>query len=205
MRHLRLPNRLFYGSIVLLLSVISRAAFAQIVIVDQQNLNTEALFADSTRFSQSFTPSLPSVNAFDVILAAPGGAVTGLQLDLFQGKGVGGTLLAASQTLTLPAGSGPTLVEFKLSTPVTLQPGTIYTFSFGSFGTTFSARYGSDTYAGGQMFDAQFSYPTRDLYFQEGLGVPEPTVSALVILAVLAAIAFRRKPNKSEFSGSTPR
>lgn len=186
-----------YGLWVTSVTLALRTAFADIAIVDQQNLNNEGLFdTSSIRFSQSFTPSLPSFDVVQVIFANPGNvAITDLELTLFEGNGLGNSL-GTSGLFTLPAHSGPTLMEFRILTPgiITVQPGAIYTFSIGTiFPVPFVARYGTDTYAGGNMFDSTYIYPDRDLWFREGLSVPEPTVFAFIITTSLAATALLRK------------
>jgi len=151
-------------------------ARATIAIVDQQNLNDEGLMANpSTRFSQSFTPTLSSLDAVDVVLFVPGTQSLSLQLSVFMSDGLGGPLKGSTNFMTIPSSSESIPVEFTFQTPIVLQPGMIYTFSIGGLSMSqFSVRYGSDTYAGGQMFDATFVYPNQDLYFGEGLSVPEP-------------------------------
>ena len=158
--------------------LIARSASADIQFVDQQNLNQEALIADpSSRFSQSFTPSVSVLNAIEVVLFVTGAQSVSVELTLFKGQGLSYSVERSTGYITVPAASGPIPVEFRFPSPISVQPGAVYTFSIGSaLLTPFSAQYGSDTYSGGNMFDSHYIYPDRDLYFREGLSVPPPTI-----------------------------
>lgn len=124
-----------------------------------------------------------------------GGGDPNLQVILFLGVGLGGQIQRAGPTMTVSGSSNPIPFEFSLGSAVTLQPGSVYTFTIGGVATpAFSTRYGSNTYSGGQMFNGTFSFPNRDLYFREGLSVPEPSSWILMTLGTLAfARCFRRK------------
>ncbi|MDQ6911893.1 MAG: hypothetical protein M3128_03355 [Verrucomicrobiota bacterium] len=161
--------------------VVASLASAYIQLVDQQNLNNEGLVADpSSIFSQSFTASATSMNTVEVLLYVPRPQSVTVEVSLFAGSGLQTTSLRATSYITIAPADGPIPVEFRFWRPVGLQPGAVYTFSIGSFPRVpFSAQYGSDTYAGGNMFDSTYEYPDRDLYFREGLNVPDPSITRL--------------------------
>jgi hypothetical protein len=146
---------------------------------------------------QSFTPSLSSIGFIRLQL-----------LDLDPGNGLGATLLInlGTDSITGPVlGSTdplfladgfpgpPNFVDFFFSTPASVAPGTTYYFQpvVQSGEVILLGRFimGSD-YAGGNEF-LQGQPGNNDLWFREGIVVPEP--SALSLLLAGVALLLCRK------------
>jgi hypothetical protein len=85
-------------------------------------------------------------------------------------------------------------MDFFFSTPVSLTPGNQYYFqpsvTTGDASWTIRA-YNAYGYTGGTAYANGVALPGSDLWFREGVVVPEPTTAALFTLA-LAALALRK-------------
>jgi hypothetical protein len=165
-----------------------------ITIVDQQNLVASDDTGFTTAYGESFRPTLNRVDAVEI--TARGNA--SLELSLYDGVGIAGTLLGVSGPVS-HTGFNFDTVHFDLLTPVSLTPGNSYTFYVRAL-TGSSAGLDGDfplnAYAGGVFINsAGGTVPTIDLAFTEGLttaaSVPEPASFGLVGLGI-AALAWRR-------------
>jgi hypothetical protein len=165
------------------------------VIIDQQNAVGGSTSFGSTGAGQSFTPSLAGISFATFSLSTPNITDT-LQVDLFNGSGYGGTLLASSAPVTVNTGATLQSIEFDFSSTVSLTPGNIYTARIVlSSGTTYGQQFSpSNPYTEGVAFGSNgVPAPTNDLVFSEGLTVvPEPSALALSALCGIG-LAGRRK------------
>ena len=191
---------------------------ATLAVVDQQNTVGDGTLGDQVSngksLGQSFTPTLPSLNAVDLVIQSSNVSDT-LQLSLLQGSGFGGTVLGTSGPLVLLQNfQTTTTLEFTFATPIALVPGNIYTYQLTETAFTPYANidFGfypdvsfSNPYAGGQFFNPDGStFAEADWVFAEGLtaagvsapgGVPEPSTWALLGLGVagLGVVTLRRR------------
>jgi hypothetical protein len=130
----------------------------------------------------------------------------------FMQNPTGGTVIAISQIVTLPAGFGQStnlgaVTTFNFSSAVPLTPGTPYAFEItlltpGNWAVLDNAGsppfYNNVTYytGGGDGFlsgNASFA-PEFDLFFQEGMSeVPEPATLLLVGTSALGLLLIRRR------------
>jgi hypothetical protein len=173
--------------------------FSTITMVDQQNPNNDGLFTSpAVDFGQSFVPILSSLDTADFVVSVPGPQSVTIALEIFTGTGLGLPILGISRPLTLGPASSPIPVEFHFTNPVILVPGMTYSMVVFVNSGSFAIQYGSDTYASGKMFDQRFIYPDRDLYFVEGLGVPEPGIVLMVLSGLAAIEAIRQVSCRSE-------
>ena len=149
-------------------------------IIDQQN-TVGGSSSGSTGAGQSFTPSLVGISSATFNLATPNTNDT-FRLDLFNGSGYGGTLLASSAPLTINTSATLQMIEFDFPSTVSLTPGNLYTLRVVlTAGPSYSADFSSSNpYAGGMAFGSSgIPAPSNDFVFSEGMnGVPEPSTLA---------------------------
>ncbi len=148
---------------------------------------------------QSFTPSLSTVGFVRLFI------YNGLLLDTtpadvvvnLRSTSITGPVLGVSATVTIPGGSlfgGP--IDFVFAAPVSVTPGVSYYFqpvvlNNSNLGLSRSLLY---NYPNGSAYIGGVTDSTSDLWFREGIVVPEP--SSLILLFVggsLAAWYHRRK------------
>ncbi len=174
---------------------------AALTTVDQQNTTGTSVFGTGSSnggFGQSFTPAQATMNAATFSLYVASGSTT-VQLNVYNGAGFGGTLLATSPTVTLTNTVAQT-VEFVLSNPLTLTLGSVYTLQvFGTTGTYKINGSSANPYTGGTFYNAPgLSVAANDLVFSEGTDanptVPEPSTWALLgVGAGLLGLTLRRR------------
>jgi hypothetical protein len=144
---------------------------------------------------QSFTPLLSQVGF--VRLALVDGSVNGvgftLSLDFLSGS-ITGPILGSSTPVTQTDGFIG-YVDFFFSTPINVTPGTPYYFRpllmSGDSGTTLRV-YNAYGYAGGTAYINGVASSGNDLWFREGVVVPEPSSGAILLLGLCAFAARKR-------------
>lgn len=174
-------------------------AHGQVFIYDQQSVTGDigygGLFDDtqtSQPIGQSFTPALSSVGFVRLLIG------NGLEtaspatpyVDLL-GDSITGPVLGQSQSITIPGGSSyAASFNFLFSTPVSVTPGMTYYLQPVLVGNNpnVSVNVAPYGYSGGNAFVNGASDLTDDLWFREGIVVPEPSVSWLVLLG--SAVLF---------------
>jgi hypothetical protein len=85
--------------------------------------------------------------------------------------------------------------NFIFSSPVTVTPGTVYYFqpvvqSGDLWGIT---AYNAYNYSGGTAYSQGAAVPAFDLWFREGIVVPEPSGAFLVLVGIGLVVWCRRK------------
>jgi len=167
---------------------IGQASASPISVVDQQSFGGTIGFVAGASFGQSFTPSFTSIDAAEFQIVGFSDA----RLDLYEGSGFGGALLASSADTPLAA--LPSMTHFDLTTSPTLTPGSVYTMRVVGIGTGSFLLFGdtSNPYAGGSYFhDSGNAWSSTDSKFSEG--VPEPATMSLLALGGLAILRKRRR------------
>jgi hypothetical protein len=145
---------------------------------------------------QSFTPSLPEVD-FIRLLFLPNSSDTTLDINLMSGS-ITGPIIGTTVPALLPAGGGNTdaVVTFYFSTPVVLIPGNMYYFEENLVSGPNIADVDSfvnNPYSGGDLYGyGNTAKPGIDLWFREGVLVPEPS-SSLLFLIGSGVFIFTRK------------
>jgi hypothetical protein len=146
---------------------------------------------------QSFTPGLSSIgfvrlflidNTFNSL-----GATVYVNL---RSDSITGPILASTDPVFMPDGFGG-YPNFFFALPVAITPGQTYYFQpIVQSGDSWSlVAYNSYYYPGGMGFNAGIAIPNSDLWFREGIIVPEPSSAVLLLIAV--AVFLRRRRTKS--------
>lgn len=146
-------------------------------------------------WGQSFTPTLTSIGFIrlkldDGIPHTPGATMI---INLRAGS-IGGLILGSTEPISMP--SGFTGVEsFFFSTPISLTPGTVYYFEpVVVSGGLWNISISEYNYPGGSAWSEGQPGSGADLWFREGIIVPEPSCAALALLGALALrLACRRR------------
>jgi hypothetical protein len=132
--------------------------------------------------SQSFTPTLTTIDFVRLYVEYAIGGTPTMSINLLANS-PNGQLVASTTPLTINNSTGP--VEFSFANPVSLTPGSIYVLQpvLQSSGDAHLNLFGQNVYSGGTLYYSGTAYP-YDLWFQEGTVVPEPSVSALLLVGV---------------------
>jgi PEP-CTERM motif len=174
-------------------------------IIDQSNTTAlPSLFQSIQTFTpigQSFTPTLTSLDFFDVYtedFVLNNGMGATLEVEIF--SGVLQTPLGTSLPTALPSNfAGPT--DFTFATPVPLVPGDLFSAQVivisgdnWGLGSGLGNTGGSaSTYPGGDQILGGVLQPSNDLWFQEGTTTPEPSTLLLVGSALLGLLASQAR------------
>jgi hypothetical protein len=143
---------------------------------------------------QSFIPTLSSVGFVELylyegdVLSSVGGTV---YVNL-RSESINGTIQGSTSAISLPD-NFVGIVTFLFSTPVLLTPGmTYYLQPVIQSGSAGFASYVTDgSYLGGAEIIQGVTIPDRDLWFREGIVVPEP--SSLTLFFLACALVVRRR------------
>ena len=158
---------------------------------------------------QSFTPSLNSVG-FVRIYAYDADSADGLGATLYlnlRADSITGPILGTTDPLALPNFFGRP-VDFIFSTPVPVTPGTTYFFQpVVQSGNTWGLNASDYNYAGGTAFVlGQPNTRNWDLWFREGVVVPEPSSITLISVGGIGLLfALRRRITKPTVGGRAVR
>jgi len=165
------------------------------VVFDQQSSTNEtplpgvggAIQDAIPPWGQSFTPSLPSIG-FIRLLFDDGNANDGLGATVYvniRSGSISGAIIGSTDPVAMPNNFAGT-ATFLLPSAVTLTPGTAYYFEpepVQQSGGTWNIVAGPYNYPGGIVFSGGFPATGSDLWFREGIIVPEPSSAALMLLA----------------------
>ncbi len=133
---------------------------------------------------QSFTPTLTTVgfvllNLYDSDALHNSGATVLVNL---RSSSISGTILSSTVPVFLPDGfSG--ITNFLFQTPTVVTPGVTYFFQpVIQSGDTVGSYVTDGSYTGGMAISGGVPDPSRDLWFREGIVVPEPSAAWLALL-----------------------
>ncbi len=176
-------------------STLGRGTF----VYDQESTNLVEGSADlklAQPLGQSFTPALVSVgfvefNFYDGDVLHSSGATVVVNL---RSNAITGPILGISASVFMPNGFfGVTNFVFTTSIPVT--PGVVYYLQpMVQSGDDMGAYLTDASYTGGSAISQGVPVPDRNLWYREGVVVPEPS-AALVILIGGGLLLWRRFPN----------
>jgi hypothetical protein len=187
-----------FGLLLLIVSVTISPAKAD-TIFDQTNtgLPGGTLSQNLLVFSplgQSFTPTLTSLNF--VNLLTDNGSAT-LEVNIRLGS-ITGPILGTSQPAVIPFTFAPNFASFSFSTPVTLIAGNLYVIEpFVVSGDTLIVSTNTNNYPGGTQILAGIPQPNNDLWFQEGISIPEPGALPLLGTGLIGLLAIAFFKNRS--------
>jgi hypothetical protein len=186
---------------------------AQGFIYDQQSTNSPSIVGDYLNIQkdspllQSFIPALSTIGLaqfeFWDFSGTPNNGNNGatVYVNLWTGSPNvnSATLLGSTVPVYMPEGFGesyPGVTNFYFSTQITLTPGQTYYLQpvVLSGDNPWTIWAPGDTYPNGQLFERGIGF-SGDLWFREGVAVPEPTTLALVGLSSLLLFAFKRRSN----------
>jgi len=161
---------------------------------DESNISGLISIQPYQPMGQSFTPGLSAIGFIRLALQDinPGNSLgAAVYVNLRTGS-IGGSILSSTDVVFMPD-SFFGVTNFFLSSPILLTPGVTYYFQpvVQSGDTWGTAAYNGYNYPGGTEFLSGSPFPNNDLWFREGIVVPEPGTWALLILGC-GLLAWRR-------------
>lgn len=193
------PSR-FLGNSLWLALVIAGTASPAAPLIDQssgpEGPTVGGQVIGVNAIGQTFRPSFGSLDFVQVQgVVFPDNATASSRVVLRLGNETG-SFLAASAPLSIQDGTLQTRT-YLFDTPVALTPGERYYFGMELLGTgspttemVVSIIDHGDPYPAGDLVVNGFVNPGMDLWFREGLTIPEPSVPGLLGLGALA-LGFR--------------
>ena len=183
--------------IIAAFSSLCLAAQGQVFIYDQQSVADDNLvltggiaFFTEQPMGESFTPAFSSVGfvRLYIINAGETPMPATVYVNLLADS-ITGPILSQSEPVSLPGGQVTRLpINFSFANPVSVTPGGTYYLQpvlqpvGGDNPYAAAVTVGSDSYPGGTLFVNGASDPSDDLWFREGIVVPEPSPFWLVLL-----------------------
>jgi hypothetical protein len=145
---------------------------------------------------QSLTPALNSIGYVALGMAGSGTATVYVNV---RASSITGTILGSSTPVSVSNSSGNDIFDFYFPTAISLTPGTTYFFDVNqSSGTPWLVNIYGYEYAGGTAFLKGAALTQDDLWFQDGVVVPEPSVAWLVLVGGGIFFSARRWPKSPE-------
>lgn len=164
-----------------------------ITVIDQENTATTGSVGVNTNSGQTFTPALGAIDAAEYQLKSD--AALSVSINLREDS-LSGTLLGSTNQVAIPGDNTFRIAHFDFDSQVSLTPGNVYFLQIvqqgtGNLNAAFdsSGGYTSGAYLGGGVS------PFFDVWFREGLHVPEPPAVILAAMGFfgLAAFGCRRR------------
>jgi hypothetical protein len=151
-----------------------------------------AVIQQLTPLGQSFKPGLSAVGFIRLKLYdnTSGNGVGATFIVNLRTNSITGAVLASTIAVTLPDGF-TNAVDFFFPVPVPLAPGTNYFFEpVVQSGDLWKIDAGPYNYPGGTAISQGIAISGSDLWFREGIIVPEPSPALLILIG--AAILVRQ-------------
>lgn len=177
------------GTVAICLSAQAQGTF----IFDQQSSTTETApigsfgtFQNRQPFGQSFIPSLSSISFVRLFIGENSlSPQSSVYVNLLSDS-ITGTVIATSSTIDFSGPSGYT--NFFFPNPISLAPGTTYYLQPVASSGSPLTQAGIPSYANGTLFMSGLPVVNDNLWFREGIVVPEPSTfgCAIVGFAILS-------------------
>jgi len=183
------------------LSTITLSSFAQGFFSYDQQSSTEANISGALGIQanqpmgQSFTPTLSSVGFIRLYFYDPNphnslGATVHVNL---RSDSITGPIIGVSQEVTLIDGFA-SVTDLMFNTPPVVTPGLTYYFQpVVDSGDAFGTAVYHYNYGGGTMIELGQPYTPVDMWFREGIIVPEPSTAAFALLGGLTWLCLLGK------------
>jgi len=148
---------------------------------------------------QSFTPSLSGIDIVRLYLFDAGGGNgigATIRVNIRSGA-INGSTLGTTTPVTMGDSTGG-FVDFLFPTTVLLTPGANYYLQpiVDAGGDPWGVNKGRYGYSGGAAYYQAAASDTEDLWFREGILVPEPGLGVLVALGFFALRGVRLMPRR---------
>jgi hypothetical protein len=188
-------------SLILLSGFISVASGQSTFIYDQQSSDEGTVLEGSSGsavLAQSFSPTLTEVGFIRLSLFdASGGNGGGTLYVTLRGGSLNGPILGTSAPVALPNQFGG-FVDFIFTNPVSVTPDVTYYFNVSvQSGSGFALAAGPYNYPRGMEYLSGSAVPGFDLWFREGIIVPEPSSLSLLLLSSGFLFVARKHANKN--------
>jgi hypothetical protein len=144
---------------------------------------------------QSFTPSLTAIGWIELNLfySEPSNPSGTFALVNVRSNSITGPILGSTATTFIPTDFYG-ITNFVFAAPVALTPGTTYYLQPFIFSGGHVSSYVTDaSYGGGSEFLQGSALTDRNLWFREGIQVPEPSIAALILVAFYFSASARRR------------
>jgi len=157
-------------------------------VYDQQSADEHGITDGGTTLGpqptgQSFIPAIPSVGFIRLYLSVSGplGATVCVNL---RTDDIAGNILSSTEPVFLPFGFSA-FTNLFFSDPPTVNPGTTYYFQPAlQSGSGVVVNLAAYLYPDGTAFVQGVAQPSKDLWFREGIVVPEPRSWMLALLGM---------------------
>lgn len=187
---------------MLVFAVTLNASFAQGTLVFDQESSNDETYSDGGAFiqfygsvGQSFTPSLSTVGFVRLKLydVNPGNSLGATLVVNLRSNAINGPILGTATPIVFGDGFAGS-VNFFFASAVAVVPNTTYLFeAVVQTGDSWVARTIGDFYSNGSFYGSGFPFSAADMWFREGIVVPEPASVSLVFLGGMAAWFGSRK------------
>jgi hypothetical protein len=211
MKNTRKLIHCFVKTAYLLLLVMMYNVYGQVNFVYDQSSATNPVASSGypiqadQPIGQSFTPTLSSVGFVQLLFGYgfPSNQLGATVLvNLWSGSISNGVLLSSTEPVFIPDGALNLVTNFTFLTPVTVTPGTTYFLQpYLQSGDTRVAVMASTgfNYPNGTLYWNGAPDPNNsDLWFREGIVVPEPSSSLLILLGS-SVFLYARRIHKKHF------